>query len=355
MKLMFLIQDSDRHGNVRVYFRRGGKKVRLRAPIGSPEFLEEYRLAMVGEHPLQKPAPEYRKARPGTLRELVEGYYSSANYQNLGDRTRHVRRQILDRFCNHRNAGAQPYAALQPKHLMHWRDRHMDRPEAANGTIKALRQVFKYAIEYDLHDQNPAALVQNLPSKGQGHTAWTEEDVENFEAVHPVGSMAHLALTLALCTGQRKGDLIRLGPRHIKMHDGREGLEFTQQKNRARKPVTLWVPIATELRAVLDATPTGEQTFIQTAFGRPFTEGGFGNRFRTWCDDAGLKGLSVHGLRKTASAVLAQNGCTEQEIMAITGHSTSKEVIRYTRSAKQKIRAVNAINKTLNSQKGDVI
>ena len=57
------------------------------------------------------------------------------------------------------------------------------------------------------------------------------------------------------------------------------------------------------------------------------------------------QGLSVHGLRKTASAVFAQNGCTEQEIMAITGHSTSKEVIRYTRSAKQKVRAVNAMEK----------
>ena len=87
--------------------------------------------------------------------------------------------------------------------------------------------------------------------------AWTEEDIANYEAVHPVGSMARLALALALFTGQRKGDLIRLGRQHIRVHNGQEGLEFTQQKNRSRKPVTLWVPIAPELREIIDASPTG--------------------------------------------------------------------------------------------------
>lgn len=344
-RLKYLAQDKDRHGNLRIYFRKNGKKVRLRSSFGSPEFLNEYRLALVGAHPNQRQAPSLSHTKAGTLRELVEKYYRSSMFLNLGDRTRRVRRQILDRFCLDGNAGEQPFAALEARHLKFWRDTLVDRPEAANGTIKALRQVFNYAIEYELHDRNPAAQVKNLPSKGDGHTAWTEEDVENFEAVHPIGSTARLALALALYTGQRKGDLIRLGRQHIKVHDGREGLEFTQQKNRKRKPVKLWVPIAPELREIIDASPTGDLTFIQTAFGRPFGEGGFGNRFRKWCNEAGLKGLSVHGLRKTASAVLAQNGCTEQEIMAITGHSTSKEVIRYTRSAKQKVRAANAMAK----------
>lgn len=74
---------------------------------------------------------------------------------------------------------------------------------------------------------------------------------------------------------------------------------------------------------------------------------------KKWCNDAGLEELSVHGLRKTASAVLAQNGCTEQEIMAITGHSTSKEVIRYTKSANQRVRAANAMKKVSRSNNED--
>jgi integrase len=160
-------------------------------------------------------------------------------------------------------------------------------------------------------------------------------------------------MSLALYTGQRRGDLIALGPKHLKAQNGRKGLEFTQEKNGRRKPVTLWLPIAGELQDVLASSAVGEKTFIQTEFGRPFSSDGFGNRFRKWCDEAGLQGLSIHGLRKSAAARLAENGCTEQEIMAITGHSTSKEVIRYTRSANQKKRALNAISKFEDSTPSD--
>lgn len=89
----------------------------------------------------------------------------------LSDRTRHVRRQILDHFCSEKNIGALPYATLEARHLMKWRDARVDKPEAANSVIKALRQVYKYAVEYGLHDTNPAALVPNLPSKSGGHVA----------------------------------------------------------------------------------------------------------------------------------------------------------------------------------------
>jgi integrase len=345
MKLRYVSRDIDRHGNVRLYYRRDGVKIRLRSPLGSSEFLEEYRLASLGRHPSQLGKVEGPRTSPGSLRELVEGYYQSAAYLTLGERTRRVRRQLLDRFCEYRDAGSQPFRDLEPRHLMMWRDSLIDTPEAANGVIKALRQVYGYAVEYGLHDKNPAALVKNLPSNGDGHIPWTEEDVAKFAEVHPVGSMARLSMSLALFLGQRKGDLIRLGRQHIRMHDGREGLEFTQQKNRENNPVSLWVPVAPELREIIDASPTGDLTFIQSHFARPFTEGGFGNRFRKWCDAAGLYDLSVHGLRKTAANVLAEHGCTDREIMSITGHKTSKEVTRYTEKARQKIRAANAIGK----------
>jgi integrase len=54
-----------------------------------------------------------------------------------------------------------------------------------------------------------------------------------------------------------------------------------------------------------------------------------------------------HGLRKAAASRLAQFGCTEREIMAITGHTTSKEVDRYAKSARQKVLAKSAMDKML--------
>lgn len=345
VSLPYVVRDVDRHGNVRLYFRRNGRKQRLRGPEGSPDFLDDYRRALLGELPEKAKGKSLVQSRPGTMWELISLYYKSAAYRSLDPRTRHVRAQILERFCRSNKDGEKPFASLEPKHLMIRRDAMMERPEAANGMLKALRQVFNFAVEYGHHTSNPAKLVKYLDSQSDGITAWSNADVDAFEAAHPVGTMAYLAMALALYTGQRKSDVIRLGPASIATHGGRDGFQLTQKKRTRGKPVQLWIPIDPELKEVLSLTPTGSTSFIITEFGRPFTEGGFGNRFRHWCDEAGLKGLSIHGLRKTASAILAENGCTEQEIMAITGHRTSKEVIRYTRSANQKLRAVNAIDK----------
>ena len=150
-----------------------------------------------------------------------------------------------------------------------------------------------------------------------------------------------LGLALALYTGQRRADLVQFGKQHVR--DG--WLSFTRHKNRNIKPVRMEIPIISELQHAIDASPTGDLTFLVTAFNRPFTSNGFGNRFRKWCDEAGLKNCSVHGLRKAAAARLAELGCTEQEIMAITGHRTSKEVTRYTRAASQKTRAESALRR----------
>jgi retron-type reverse transcriptase len=48
------------------------------------------------------------------------------------------------------------------------------------------------------------------------------------------------------------------------------------------------------------------------------------------------KGLSLHGLRKAACRRLAEAGCTPHEIMAISGHTTLKEVTRYTNKVDRK-------------------
>lgn len=96
----------------------------------------------------------------------------------------------------------------------------------------------------------------------------------------------------------------------------------------------------------IDATPTGHMAFLVTAFGKPFTSNGFGNWFKKRCTEAGLPHCSAHGLRKAGTAVLAERGATDREIMAVTGHVTSKEVDRYTRSARQKTLAAAAIRRS---------
>ena len=129
-----------------------------------------------------------------------------------------------------------------------------------------------------------------------------------------------------------------LGPKQLK--DG--WLHFTQFKGRERKPITLDIPVINELQAIIDATACGKETFLLNGLGRPFTANGFGNWFHDRCVEAGVPGR-FHGLRKAAATRLAELGSSEHEIMSITGHTTSKEVMRYTRAARQKVLAASAM------------
>jgi integrase/recombinase XerD len=86
-------------------------------------------------------------------------------------------------------------------------------------------------------------------------------------------------------------------------------------------------------------------TFLTTEFGRPFTPAGFGNWFRDQCDQANLHHCSAHGLRKATAAALAEAGATAHEIAAVTGHMSLEEIERYTRAARKKKLADNAIAK----------
>ena len=70
-----------------------------------------------------------------------------------------------------------------------------------------------------------------------------------------------------------------------------------------------------ELQAAIDVGPCGNLTFLVTAHGKPFTTAGFGNRMRKWCDAAGLKDCSAHGLRKAGACIAAENGATEAQLM----------------------------------------
>lgn len=140
------------------------------------------------------------------------------------------------------------------------RDRKADRPEVARSILKAISRVFDWAMDSGIQGvtQNPSRDAKYPKSKGRSFHAWSLAEVAQYEATHPIGSKARLAMELMLFTGQRKGDIILFGHRHI--YNGM--LTFTQQKNADRNPVALSVPVLPVLQDIINATPTGPSTFL---------------------------------------------------------------------------------------------
>jgi integrase len=109
---------------------------------------------------------------------------------------------------------------------------------------------------------------------------------------------------------------------------------FVRQQKTGKE---LMIPVHPELQAILDLVPSGQLTFIMTLRGKPFDPHAFSPWFGEACDAAGLPSECVfHGLRKAACRRLAEAGCTAHEIMAISGHTSLKEIERYTKAADQK-------------------
>ncbi len=74
----------------------------------------------------------------------------------------------------------------------------------------------KYALEIGLQEDDPAVGIKLPNQKTDGYRSWTNAEIEQFEAHHGQGTRAWLALSLLLYTGQRRGDVIRMGRQHTR-------------------------------------------------------------------------------------------------------------------------------------------
>jgi integrase len=125
-----------------------------------------------------------------------------------------------------------------------------------------------------------------------------------------------LAYMLAVWTGQRQGDLLRLTWR---AYDG-QNIRLRQSKTGAR----VTIPVGAPLKALLDAERRRAVTILTTASGTSCTGDGFRTSWPKTCEKAGLIGNGAptfHDLRGTAVTRLALAGCSVPEIATITGHA----------------------------------
>src|SRR5262249_9643033 len=186
--------------------------------------------------------------------------------------------------------GDKPVAGLQRRHIVIMRDRRSHQPESANGLLTMLRVMMKHAVDTGLRQDNPARDVPRIRAKSDGFHSWIEEEIEQFEARHPIGSRARLAFALLLYTGQRRSDVVKMGRQHI-----RDGMLHVKQ---AKTGAELWIPVTPQLQQIIDASPVNQLTFIVTQSGKPFAPISFSNWFRLEWDKAGLHHCSAHGVRK---------------------------------------------------------
>jgi integrase len=147
---------------------------------------------------------------------------------------------------------------------------------------------------------------------------WQASDIRQFCAVASVELQA--ALLLALWTGQRQGDLLKLS---WKNYDG-TCVRLRQTKAKGGKGRRVTIPVGAPLKLALDAALKQKRsavTILTNSRGVSWTEDGFRTSWGKAFDKTGLGDLHFHDLRGTAVTRLALSNCTVPEIASITGHS----------------------------------
>nr|WP_281397193.1 tyrosine-type recombinase/integrase [Kaustia mangrovi] len=140
---------------------------------------------------------------------------------------------------------------------------------------------------------------------------WLPEHVEAFNKV--ASPEMKLALVLALHTGQRQGDLLKLAwgsydGTHIAVRQGKTGRDVK-------------VKCTNALKTTLDGLARTSPLILTTKTGRAFKKRYFANQWEATCKAAGIADLHFHDIRGTTVTMLFQAGCSLGEIVSVTGHS----------------------------------
>jgi integrase len=291
-------------GRVVVYFYawRGGP--RIEGAPGSAEFIASFNAACSAK-------PRSRRAE--TLSALLDAYQDSDDFLSLRERTRADYAKLIKQI--ERRFGEMPIAALADKRargdFLAWRDELAKRSRRqADYAWTVLARVLSWALDRRLADDNPCAKGGRLYHGSRADKTWSEADVAAFLAC--ASAPIALAMQLALWTGQRQGDLLRLP---WSAYDG-AWIRLKQSKTGQRVAIKVGAP----LKVLLDATKRRSTQILTNSDGAAWTSGGFSSSWRKTCAKASIAGLTFHDLRGTAVLRLSLAGATVPEIATLTGH-----------------------------------
>ena len=282
------------------YAWKGGP--RLAGHPGSPEFVQSYQAAH--QHT--------QKVNPAAFHFIIHGYKQSREFLGLADKTRKD-------YTKYILLAEEAFADLPLKALgdlritsdfIDWRDR-LSGERQRDYAWTVLMRMISWARSRGLTNYRPPSRMKRNYKADRADKIWLPEHIEVFRAVAPASLW--WALVLALETGQRQGDLLRLA---WSAFDG-VWIQLRQQKTGRR----VAIPVSEDLRATLQTIPRISTLILTSSRGRPWTSDGFRTSWGKAAKKASITGLTFHDLRGTAVTRLAEAGCTEAEIASITGHT----------------------------------
>ena len=225
-------------------------------------------------------------------------------------------------------------------------------------TFKVLKLVWSEAFRSGKVKGNPFKLVK-LPKLPDREVLWPEEHIEPMiqfcddNGRHSMGTM--IAMAYELC--QRVVDVRKMQWSNANLQAN--VWEFKQQKTGAR----MAIPISNALKKRLELhTKHNADDYIlrEESTGKPYTSDRANKSFRKLAEAYGLPHVPLIGqydengvqlyttiwlndLRRTGTTHASRAGCTDRELMALTGHKNPQMLVVYAKQGEAE--ASNALRK----------
>lgn len=346
-----LLKERLPSGSFRYRVRVEGKKsqrIKLNLTPDHPDFVEHYRAARRGINLRPESSPEERAIR-GSIDWLAIKHLADLSKKvkagQISPLTLKKRTHLMTRL----RAEYGEYSLDMPTaKIVEFRDSMIETPAAADSMVEAIRSMYRWAASVGICDVNPASGVRKIDKGKGGAKPWSSADLRKFREYHIAGTTPHLALTLFMFSACRISDAICLGRNHEFTRNGIRGLSWQPAKRgSARVEIPMLPPLCKATRAV---SVIGD-TYLLNHKGQPFsTPDSLGQMFRRWCRDAGLQNRSSHGIRKAAGHLLAQEGCSQYQIMSIHGHTQAQTSEIYTKGVERWRMAAEAMKRLENME-----
>jgi integrase len=335
IRLKYLHCFTDRHGQARYYFRYRGQQWPIPAP-GTEGFATAYDALLARIKATPFAIGRNVEFMPGSLGWAIERFLGSPLYNERAETTRRNYRRVLDQLRQKYGAGF--LRDLEPRHVRKFRNEIAETSttaaDIAMSLISALWEFATEQLELEL-GADPTYGVKRVHKVAHEHEPWPPELIERF--LREARPSLRLAVKLALYTGQRRSDLVKM---KWSQFDG-EYIEVRQQKT----GTPLSIPCHKALRTELESMPRVAETILIGERGRSLTGKSLGALVRQALREMGVNGYAIHGLRKNAAVALADAGCEVFEIAAITGHLSLEMVQHYAKRRDQRRHARSAIDK----------
>ena len=268
-----------------------------------------------------------------TVKELVNTYFDSNNYNMLRERSQKDYKYFLGVMIE--EFGDHDYESVTSKEAKHAYEEWVKRGITfANHVCTVSSLIYRYAIDMEYATINPFANVKRK-TPVQRKTVWTEDDVRKFLGTayskfewRSLGLIIHMAYEWC----QRLGDMRLLQWSNIDLENRKLYLE--QSKRRAQ--VTL--PIDEDLYEMLveQEQDFGFQPYVAPRVVpvggeyHPYSIERLSKAGRNVMREAGLdEKLRLMDLRRTGTTQMVEAGVPMGQIMSVTGHSNPQSVKPY--------------------------